>query len=147
MSYRDLEREIREILTQDGKDVTFQHDWIDIPTNSVGNLIDIRGSISFKQLNVLAFTQNLETGEKFLLKSVVGDNMEECLTKILDFVKKSNPYNTFTVNWSKIENGRIGKQNTSFFYCHDMLEVTKKFFTGKSTKDYIIYEIKLNPIS
>lgn len=144
MSYRDIEKEIKEILNQDGKTVIFQSDWINIPT-SVGNLVDIRGN--FQQLRIEAYTTNKTTNERFLLKSAVGDNPEECLTKILDFVKKSNPYSTFTVNWAKIEEGRIGNTNTSFFYCHDMVEVINKFFTGKSTKDYVIFDIKLNPIS
>jgi hypothetical protein len=54
---------------------------------------------------------------------------------------------SFTVNWSKKENGTLGSYNTSYFYCHDITEVISKFFAGKSVRDYVIYEIKLNPIS
>lgn len=144
---RELEKQIKDILTQDGKDVSFQYDWIDIPSR-VGNLLDNRGNFIFKQAEVVAFTTNKTTGEKFLLKSSLGETHAEALQKILDFVNKSkNTFQTFTVHWTKIENGNLGSYNTSFFYCHDMLEVVNKFFVGKSPKDYVIYDIKLNPIS
>ena len=54
---------------------------------------------------------------------------------------------SFTVKWNKIEKGRLGETNTSYFYCKNAKEVTDKFYHGKVEEEYDIYSIQQNPIS
>lgn len=127
-----LEDKIARLIKAENKTVHFDYEWIEIK----------------KIAKVSAYTFNANTGETFLLKSETGEDQIEALTKILSYVEANKEtMNSFTVNWSKKENGTLGKYNTSYFYCHDITEVISKFFAGKSVKDYVIYEIKLNPIS
>lgn len=144
---KELENQITQLLESDGKTVSFKYDWVDIPTKNIGQLSNIRNQ-EFQKAEVAAFTKNKTTGETFLLKSTIGDTHTECLQKILDFLNKANQtMSVFTVHWAKKENGQLGPYNTSYFTCHDIVEVVNKFFAGKSVKDYVIYDIKLNPIA
>jgi len=89
-----------------------------------------------------AITINPITNEPFLLKTEQGDTKEKALKAILEYVKKQKGLNSFTVIWMKKGDS---KSNTSYFYCHDILDVVEKFFFGKNRIDYVIHEIKLNP--
>ena len=56
-------------------------------------------------------------------------------------------YKSYTVEWCKIQHGRLGTTNISYFYCKNAKEVVNKFYHGKTEDNYEIYNIKLNPIS
>ena len=144
---QELEQEISKLIQEDNKTVTFNYDWVQVPSQSIGQLAHITNPFAHRA-EVTAFTTNNLTKETFLLKSVISDTHVEGLQKILNYiVKESQTMSTFTVHWSKKENGQVGAYNTSYFICHDILEVMDKFFTDKSVKDYVIYDVKLNPIS
>lgn len=91
---------------------------------------------------VSAYTVNPNSAETFLLKSETADTKEHALKKLLDYVKAQKGLNSFTVRWTK---SGEAKPVVSYFYCHDVLDVVEKFFHGKNSVDYIVYEIKLNP--
>ena len=93
---------------------------------------------------VSAFTVNATTKEPFLLKWASGKTKEEALESVLSYVKEQKGLSSFTVIWKKID---VNKTETSYFYCHDVRDVIDKFFTKKDSADYIIYEIKMNPIA
>jgi hypothetical protein len=93
---------------------------------------------------VSAYTINATTKEPFLLKWASGKTKEEALEIVLAYIKEQKGMNSFTVVWTKIG---INKTETSYFYCHDILDVVSKFFNKKDSADYVIYEIKMNPIS
>lgn len=99
---------------------------------------------SFASETASAYTVNPETKEVFLLKTVRTNSKELALEEILEYVKNQKSMNSFTVIWKKIPSE---KTETSYFYCHDVTDVIKKFFAKKNLADYIVYEIKLNPIS
>ena len=68
----------------------------------------------------------------------------------MTYVKEQKGMSSFTVEWAKKENNvsRVGPIiHTSYFYCHDILDVTEKFFFNKKSEDYVVYLIKLNPIA
>lgn len=126
----DLELKISSLLAADGKTVTFKYE------------------ANNDKLQVAAFTKNNVSKEEFLLKVAIADTYIECLDKILQYIDKTaNSISTFTVTWCRKENGQLNETHISYFSCHDVVEVTDKFFTGKSVNDYVIYEIKLNPIA
>ena len=135
-----IEEKIKLIIEEEGNKVSFKYDWINPPSSI---------QFEYKMLaEVKAFTHNTQTGETFLLKSVSADTHIQCLVKILEYLEHTKKsMNTYTVNWSRVENGSLGTYNTSYFYCHDVIEVVNKFFSGKNIRDYIIYEIKLNQLS
>ena len=147
MNKTDLEKAITKLIQEDNKTISFNYDWVQMPPlTTMGQLAVIRED--YGKAEVTAFTTNNYTKETFLLKSVIGETHIECLQKILNYLEKeSQTMSTFTVNWSKKENGQLGAYNTSYFTCHDVFEVVEKFFAGKSRKDYVIYNIKLNPIA
>lgn len=99
---------------------------------------------SFASVTIHAFTINASNSEEFLLKTVRARTEEECLEEILEYVKKKSGESPFTVRWSKKGSNKI---EDSYFYCHDITDVVKKFFHNKNVSDYTVYEIKLNPIA
>ncbi len=139
-----LEMEITNLIQKDnGNAVHFEY----VKTlDSANNKLLLK---EFKEPNVehvvMAFTTNKNTQEQFLLKSVQALSIEEALKTILDYVRRQHEFGTFTITWSK--RGSSGTTNRSDFYCHDIVDAIGKFFTGKDVKDYIIYEVKSNPIS
>lgn len=153
MSFKEImviEDKIAKIIQKEGNTIHFKKDWVEPYRSSsqIGQLADVHFERKMRA-RVQAFTLNSNTKETFLLKEVTGEDHLECYSKILDYVEHTKlAMNTFTVNWSKKENGTLGSYNTSYFYCQDVTEVIKKFFDGgKDVSDYVIYEIKLNPIS
>jgi hypothetical protein len=150
MSYKEIieiEDKIAKIIQKEGNTVHFKKDWIESSQGRIGELVN--GNFEFKQKALVsAFTYNSNTKETFLLKEVAADNHLECMQIILEYLEHTKEsMNSFTVNWSKKENGRLGSYNTSFFYCHNILEVMDKFFAEKSVNDYVIHNVKLNPLS
>jgi len=96
-------------------------------------------------ITVSAITVNPKSEETFLLRKETASTKEKALKKLLDYVKSQKGLNSFTVIWMK--RGDVINRNTSYFYCHDVLDVVEKFFYGKNSVDYIVFEIKLNPIA
>lgn len=95
---------------------------------------------------VSAHTYNPVTEETFLLKSVEGKTKESALKKILELLKKQKGESPFTVRWLKKGEASVNT-HTSYFYCHDILDVVENFFQGKNPEEYVVYEIKLNAIA
>lgn len=128
----DLEDRISKVVFNDNKrSVRFDYKSLD--------------QVSKKE--VFAYTHNTDNGETFILKVVTCDTFESGLMEILKYVENhKKTMSSFTVNWSKKGEG-VYKPEVSYFYCEDMVEVMSKFFNGKDRSDYIIYEVKLNPIS
>ena len=89
-------------------------------------------------------TFNPTTEETFMLGREIAPTKEKALKAILDRLKKQKGENPFTVKWAK--KGDAGMKD-SYFYCHDVLDVVERFFNGKNPEDYVVYEIKLNPIA
>jgi len=150
MSFKEImeiEDKISKIIQKDGNTVHFVKDWVEPYQGKIGNLANIQFEYKMRA-TVSAFTLNSVTKETFLLKEVTGTDHLECFNKILDYVEHTKEsMDTYTVHWSKKENGRLGSYNTSYFYCHHILEVMEKFFANKNVKDYVIYDVKLNPLS
>jgi len=127
-----LEHEISTFISLDnGCTVHFEYDLKGVPLNT--------------HHIVSAYTVNPKSDETFLLKSATDYSKEKALKQILDYVKAQKGLNSFTVKWMKKD--EIQTVNTSYFYCHDVIDVIEKFFYGKNSVDYIVYEIKLNPMS
>jgi hypothetical protein len=94
---------------------------------------------------VIAHTFNSVNQEAFLLKSEVGESYEECLEKILIYIESTRKVvNSYTVIWSK--KGKH-ERNTSYFFGATLVEIVEKFFTGKDPNQYLVYEVKMNPMS
>jgi hypothetical protein len=95
---------------------------------------------------VSAYTVNPKSGETFLLIKKTAKTQETALKKILEYVKNQKGLSSFTVLWAK-KGEASTSMNTSYFYCHDVLDVVEKFFAGKDSVNYVVYEIKLNPVA
>lgn len=98
------------------------------------------------------FTLNPKTDEFFLLASATSYAQEAALVAVLDYVKNhKNEMNNYAVRWLKksgyAQKDGDGKTNTSHFFCRDVAEVVEKFFAGKDSSMYIVYEIKLCPMA
>jgi len=96
---------------------------------------------------VSAYTVNNSNKEMFLLKSVETYLPKDALDDILTYVKSLKGMSSFTVKWNKNLCPSDLPIQTSYFYCHDITDVVNKFFSDKNIADYVVYEIKLNPIS
>lgn len=133
-----LEHEISTVIQKDnGSSVHFKYD-VSVPH---------KGTDPEEEYTVRAYTVNNKTKEPFLLKIGRGKTKEDALQTILSYVLKAKQdFGSFTIIWNK-KNGRESIKNTSYFYCQNILEALEKFFDDKSTDDYIIYEVKANPIS
>ncbi len=94
---------------------------------------------------VSAYTVNNSNKEMFLLKSTEAFSCQEALADILTYVKSLKGMSSFTVKWNKTVSDL--PVQTSYFYCHDITDVVNKFFSDKNIVDYVVYEIKLNPLS
>jgi hypothetical protein len=132
-----LEDSIIKLAASDNKTIHFEYD----------RFKEFDDEDYFHKVSV--FTFNPTTKEHFLVKEVnYRPSFEVCLNEILDYmINMKVSHKSFTVLWTKLENGRLGKTNTSYFYCKNAKEVTDKFYHGKNEEEYEIYSIKLNPIS
>lgn len=69
------------------------------------------------------------------------------LNSAIDYLKQNTVPKTqlnYTIIWSHNE---INKKNVSYFVGATIKDIVDKFFVGKNHHDYVIYEIKLNPVS
>jgi len=95
-------------------------------------------------------TFNPLLAEFFTLATVSSKiSKEDALHTVLNYIKTHREeYNSFTVIWAKkIVGSDDTKPAPSVFYCNSIRQVLDKFFDGKEEDMYIIYEIKMNPIS
>jgi hypothetical protein len=88
-------------------------------------------------------TYNPHHGTLFFLTKGVGATKEIALADAITKIKKKE-LSTYTVTWSKKSEG---KTYISYFTAYDVYEVLYKFYFEKNKEDFIIFEIKLNPIS
>lgn len=105
----------------------------------------ITGKLNSSTFNkkVTVMTYNPKTQETFLLKEVEANTSEECLEKILEYVKShKEEFDSFTIFWSKKGESKSEK---SYFYCRDLFEALEKFYFNKNREEYTIYEVKMNP--
>lgn len=131
-----LEHDISTFINKDnGATVHFEYEY---------GWIESKSETHIEAHTANVYTHNIKTGETFLLKSSYSITKEKALEQILEYVKTMHGLSSFTVKWKKAGDNDV---YTSYFYCHDVTDVVKKFFTGKDVIDYIIYEIKLNPLS
>lgn len=115
---------------------------------------DHNGTCSIDVSIVSIHTYNPKHDTSFLLfedtRSFDGSLINTKLVQLDDALKylkgvtKSNKMNTYTIKWAKQNDS---KTNTSYFWGTSMLDVIKKFFSGKNEYDYVIYEIMLSPES
>lgn len=116
-----------------------------------------------KTHTIKAITYNPQNDEEFLLTKISADSHEECLEIILKELIDNNSLSSFTVVWSKKgdqdsvqedEHTKVNnkeddyKSYTSYFTGKDVREVIEKFYACKENpNDYVIYEIKMNPMA
>ena len=93
-------------------------------------------------------TFNPLLNEMFTLASITSEiSIVDALENVLRYVVTHRDcYNSYTVIWSKKISDVI-ESNSSVFYCKNVKEVIDKFFDGKDEDSYIIYEIKMSPLS
>ena len=143
----ELEDRISRIVYEDNKR-TVHFDYKTLEYEVTIDRIE-SGQPQFRPVNkkqVFAYTYNPDNGETFILKISTSDTFESALKDILRYVENhKKSMNSFTVLWGK--KGGTTKIEKSYFYCEDAMEAMTKFFTGKDKSEYIIYEVKLNPIA
>jgi hypothetical protein len=142
----DLEDKISKIVFVDNKrTVHFEYSQQEFETPF--NVLESGQPVytKTKHHQVIAHTYNSGNRETFMLKSEVGSSYEECLEKIHNYIlNHRKSVSTYTVVWCKKQNT---KQETSYFIGSSVIEVINKFFDGKDPDEYIVYTIKMNPIS
>lgn len=142
----ELEDKISRIVYEDNKR-TVHFDYKTLQYEISVNRIE-SGQPQFSPVDkkqVIAYTYNPNNSETFILKISTAETYELALKDILKYVEDhKKTMNSFTVIWSK--KGSTSTQK-SYFYCEDAMEAMTKFFTGKLKSEYIIYELKLNPIA
>jgi hypothetical protein len=102
-------------------------------------------SASPDKLELTVTTFNPLHDEKFVLMKVTESGILKCLDKVVSYLEHHKRFqSSYTVLWSEKAKFML---NTSYFYAYDMQEVLNRFFEGKDRHAFIIYEMKLNPIS
>ena len=100
----------------------------------------------FSQRELKITTYNPKKDETFLLFSILDTSDESALLKVLDWIKGHTQQEySHTVVWTKIGSG--SKTYVSYFYTKNALEALLKFYDNKDRSEYIVYEVKLNPIA
>lgn len=135
----NLEHEIAMIIGKDNGNTVHFTRYQDYQFQPKGN-----SAANKLVYTVSAYTVNHISRETFLLKAATANTEEKALLEILAYVKSMKNMNTFTFVWAK--KGSI-ERTTSYFFCENIMDAVKKFFTDKDVSDYIIYETKLNPIA
>ncbi len=98
-----------------------------------------------KYHSVNAITYNPITKESFLMCKCNGLSQIEALECVLSYINTHRVTNySHTIIWAN----KIDKMNnTSYFYGKDAMEALEKFYHGKNRDEYMVYSIKLNPLS
>lgn len=103
-------------------------------------------NIHGNRCQITARTFNPKTEEIFVLTTATGDSERICLETIDKYIEtvKDNE-STFTVEWARKGDNAI--RHESYFRCNDVKDVCDKFYSDKKREEYIVYEIKMNPIA
>jgi len=139
-----LEWQIMEIIKNDNAN-TVHFDW----SYSDENLV--LTTRTYNSLHKTSFIMCKKTTSLLTVNPKI-----ELLEKTLEYLKINIPsksINTYTIHWTKKTNDPT-KENfnqtpiihTSYFYGVEMLDVCNKFYDGKISSDFIVYDIKLNPM-
>ena len=100
---------------------------------------------SADKISLTVTTFNPVHDEKFILMKVTESGILKCLDKVVSYLEHHKRYqSTYTVMWSEKAKFML---NTSYFYAYDMQEVLERFYEGKDRHAFIIYDMKLNPMS
>ncbi len=96
-------------------------------------------------MDLYVITHNPVHKNNFLFSKTWGVSEFDALQKCVDKLDKPDKpsENNYTVTWEKIG----GTTQNSYFTGIDIEEVLKKFYFQKVKEEYIIFNIKLNPIS
>ncbi len=95
-------------------------------------------------IDLYIITHNPVHKNPFLFSKSWGVTEEDALKKACLMINKNKKTeNSYTVTWEKIG----GTTQNSYFSGKNMHEVLDKFFFQKNQEEYIIFNIKLNPIS
>ena len=128
----ELEDKISELVKSDSK-CTVHFDY----KKAQGTSLD--------KLDLTVTTRNPLHDETFVLMKVTEVGILKCLEKVVSYLEHHKRFqSSYTVLWSEKAKFML---NTSYFYAYDMQEVLNRFFEGKDRHAFIIYEMKLNPIS
>lgn len=127
----ELETEIAKFIYIDNVNSCTVHFQYDMETNNGYALYVI--------------THNPVHNNSFLYGKSWGITKEAALENFIKEHTVNNPkeVNSYTVNWQKIGD----KAETSYFRGNDIYQILDKFYHNKNTKEYIIFEIRLNPIA
>lgn len=106
-----------------------------------------RSQIDNSLKSIRVTTHNPKKQETFLLIEVPCDDAIDGLLKVNSWIKTHNISNeefSHTVLWTK-----KGESSTykSHFYATNARKALDKFFYDKSESEYVIYEVKINPIA
>lgn len=143
MEKLELETKIADIIEADnGCTTSFEYEYVPtlIPDGTMG------GHVVDKN-EVRAITYNPKNNERFLLLKVQESSEIDALYKILEYVENHRTvYYSHTIVWRNLKE-QLVRNNTSYFYAKNALEAMEKFYHGKNPNDYMVFEVKLNPIS
>lgn len=139
-----LEWQIMEIIKNDNAN-TVHFDW----SYSNDNLV--LTTRTYNQIHKISFIMCKKS-----MPIYAPDSKIKLLEQTLEYLKINIPLksvNTYTVHWAKKTNDPTKEDynstpiiHTSYFCGVDMLDVCNKFYDGKISHDFIVYEIKLNPL-
>lgn len=133
-----LEEEIKSIIFNDnGCTATFEYNEIPNQYNSL---------MTKKHTQVVVRTFNSSKDETFIMCVKKGASAHDALNEVINYlklIKKSG--SSYTVRWRK--KGEHMPLQSSYFYCDNILQVVDRFFTDKNVDEYVVDEIKMNPIS
>jgi hypothetical protein len=131
MGTLEIEEKIKDIIKKDNEcDVRFEY------TTAIEEDVNVE---------VTAKTFNPKTQEVFLLFKGIGKTSEEAIKKILDYIENHRQnYASHTVVWASKKDM---KQQTSYFHSKDAMEALEKFYHGKLREHYVVFNVKLNPMS
>ncbi len=96
-------------------------------------------------MDLYVITHNPVHKSNFLFSKTWGVSEFEALQKCVNNLGKpdKSSENNYTVTWEKVG----GTTQNSYFTGQDVYDVLNKFYFQKIKEEYIIFNIKLNPVS
>jgi hypothetical protein len=139
-----LEWQIMELIKNDNGN-TVHFDWSHVDDNLV---------LTTRTYNQIHKTSFIMCKKSIPIYSHITKS--KLLEQTLEYLKTNIPLksaNTYTVHWAKKTNDPTKEDynatpiiHTSYFYGVDILDVCNKFYDGKHSWDFVVYDIKLNPL-
>ena len=141
MNKIEIENSIAEIIKNDnGCETSFEYE--KVPTIIHGDF----GDNVVDREEVKAITLNPKTNESFLMFKTYGNTEIEALSIMLEYVTlHKTVYYSHTITWRNVNKSET--TNTSYFYGKNALEALEKFYHGKNPNDYMVFNVKLNPMA